>query len=67
MTKLNKILNQFQIISGIGSFNEFAINFNGIKDKYQFINFNTKEFDNQYPDTKHNLSQLHHSHHLNLI
>ena len=34
MSKLIKMLSQFQIISGIGSFAEFATNINGSKDKY---------------------------------
>ncbi|CAD8150178.1 unnamed protein product [Paramecium pentaurelia] len=58
MNKLIRILNQFQIISGIGSFSDFILSINGSKNKYLLMNIQTKDFENENQDGKHKLSEL---------
>ncbi|CAD8132181.1 unnamed protein product [Paramecium octaurelia] len=58
MSKLIRTLSQFQIISGIGSFAEFATNINGSKEKYLLMKIPTKDFENENQDGKHKLSEL---------
>lgn len=58
MSKLIRTLSQFQIISGIGSFSEFATNINGSKEKYLLMNIPSKDYENENQDGKHKLSEL---------
>ncbi|CAD8138049.1 unnamed protein product [Paramecium octaurelia] len=58
MSKLIKMLSQFQIISGIGSFPDFVTSINGSMNKYQMMNLQTKDFENENQDAKHKLSEL---------
>ncbi|CAD8140921.1 unnamed protein product [Paramecium octaurelia] len=55
MTKLIKLLNEFQIIQGIGQFIEFSTNLNGYQDKYRLTNNQTQDFENENIDDKDQL------------
>ncbi|CAD8146928.1 unnamed protein product [Paramecium pentaurelia] len=55
MTKLIKLLNDFQIIQGIGQFIEFSTNINGYQDKYRLINNQTQDFEYENKNQKDEL------------
>ncbi|CAD8058689.1 unnamed protein product [Paramecium sonneborni] len=55
MTRLIKLLNEFQIITGIGQFFEFSSYLNGSQEKYRLNNNQTQDFEDQNNDDKEQL------------